>query len=334
MKRGLIFSLISLFLLTSCFKEDEMVTPHDPGDVLTAVAEMGQLYDRTVFYDLGTASAVLETGKMEWDLAFESTSGGWRILLNTTRFMKVAPSGVYDLNEVSDTVGLRWRFDKSDGNPDSTGFGTWFDVNGEDTLTNAEVYVVDLGFTSTGVALGLRKLQIIDFQDDKYVIRYAKMNGTDLREAVVMKDPGMPLVFYSLINHKMTEGVWPQSGSWDLWFTQYTTLLFTNEGDPYPYIVTGVLSNIRDGVEVAVDTLRDFQDIDFDFAQELEYSNAADRIGYDWKWYDFNATSYTVLPGINYLVRTTEGLYFKLRFIGFYNDQGEKGFPTFEFQQL
>ncbi|HRY99035.1 MAG TPA: HmuY family protein [Bacteroidales bacterium] len=330
---------ISLFipllaLLSSCFKEDDRVLPHDPGNVQTDVAAMGQLYDKMVFYDLGTASPVLEKGKMDWDLAFGSGPGEWRIWLNTSRFMKVAATGTTDMSMVKDTVGLTWRFDKSDGDPDSTGFGTWFDLVGTDTMSKQEVYVIDLGFTSTGTPLGLRKLKVTGYDGTAYTITYARLDGTDERQAKVNKVQDLPMAFFSLINHQAVSGAWPVPGTWDLWFTQYTTLLYTNEGDPYPYIVTGVLTNYRDGVKVAVDTTQEFAAIDFDFAQGLEYSTAADRIGYDWKWYDFNATSYTVLPGINYLVRTTEGYFFKLRFIGFYNQQGEKGYPTFEFQQL
>lgn len=332
--KNLLIIIIPAFFLVSCFEEDERVEPHESGDVQTAMVGMTQNYSEGIFFDLGTGTSVLETGKFAWDLAFESQANGWRIFLNTTRFMMAAPAGTTSFEAVTDTLGLRWGFDKSDGNPDSTAVGEWFELKSGDSVSREEVYVVDLGYTNNGSHLGFRKFKILEHNEEAYRIAYSMLDGSEYAEAEIYKDPGMPLVFYSLREHQMAGGVWPAPGTWDLWFTQYTTLLYTNEGDPYPYIVTGVLSNYRDGVEVAVDTSAEFAGIDFDYAQGLEYTLAADRIGYDWKWYDFDAASYTVLPGISYVVRTTEGYFYKLRFIGFYNQEGEKGYPTFEFQQL
>lgn len=321
-------------MLTSCFEEDERVVPHDSGDVETATVGMTQNYSQMIFYDLGTSSPVLEVEKFGWDIAFESSTDGWRAYLNTTRFMMAAASTLSSFDQVLDTTGLKWKFDKSDGNPDSTAIGQWFDILAGDSISKQTIYIIDLGYTNSGVALGLRKFRITSFDKDSYTIQYSKMDGSELTEMSINKLPGMPLVFYSMRNHQTAQGVWPSPDSWDLWFTQYTTLLYTNEGEPYPYIVTGVLINHRDGVQVAVDTTMDFQTISFDIAETLDYSAIADRIGYEWKWYDFDAGSYSVLPERNYLIRTTEGYLYKLRFIGFYNQEGEKGYPTFEFQRL
>ena len=54
----------------------------------------------------------------------------------------------------------------------------------------------------------------------------------------------------------------------------------------------------------------------------------------DWKEYDFDNEHYTVLPDKIYVLKTSIGYYYKLRFIDFYNSTGEKGYPTFEFLRL
>ena len=87
-------------------------------------------------------------------------------------------------------------------------------------------------------------------------------------------------------------------------------------------------------MEVAKDTLNDFSTITFDMARQMIYSSNLDAIGYDWKYYNFEAGSYTVTPGITYVIRNRTGFYYKLRFIGFYNDVGQKGYPSIEYQQL
>jgi len=46
--------MVFQLMFTSCFKEDEKVTPHDPGDVETVVIEMTGNYRYQVYYDLST----------------------------------------------------------------------------------------------------------------------------------------------------------------------------------------------------------------------------------------------------------------------------------------
>ena len=48
-------------------------------------------------------------------------------------------------------------------------------------------------------------------------------------------------------------------------------------------------------------------------------------IGYDWKIYDFDTGFYTIDPSATYILSDTEGYFYKLRFIDFYNENGEKG---------
>jgi hypothetical protein len=54
---------------------------------------MTKNYANHVFFDLGPEKDVLTAGKLNWDLGFEPGPAGWRIYLNTTRFMQAALSG-------------------------------------------------------------------------------------------------------------------------------------------------------------------------------------------------------------------------------------------------
>jgi len=128
----------------------------------------------------------------------------------------------------------------------------------------------------------------------------------------------------------------PDRSNWDLLFTQYTTLLFTDEGDPYPYLVTGVLLNPA-LVLIAMDSITAYDDISFEKAQSMDFSKQADGIGYLWKEYDFDDGSYTVNSKIIYVIRDTRGFLYKLRFKDFYkllNNRLQKGYPSFEYQKL
>ena len=129
----------------------------------------------------------------------------------------------------------------------------------------------------------------------------------------------------------------PGRKEWTLQFTQYTSIVYTNTGEPYSYLVTGALSN-RHYVGVAEDTLMNFDEITLEIARELSFDNSLDAIGYDWKVAVGDPTSggitYVTKTDINYIIRDYNGFHYKLRFVSFYNNSGDKGYPTFEYQRL
>jgi hypothetical protein len=191
---------------------------------------------------------------------------------------------------------------------------------------------LNAGLDPSGNPLGYYQVIFDRLKNGVYYFRYADMAGQSQVSDSVRKDTTVNYLYYSFMFQK-PQPLEPSKASWDLLFTQYTTMLFTDEGEPYPYIVTGVLSN-RDGVEVALDTTADFSSVTSSGASEFTYSSALDAIGYDWKTYDFDAGSYTVDFNRTYLIRTREGFLYKLRFSGFYNSSGDKGYPVIEFREL
>jgi len=336
---NLITFFISIFFLTSCFKEDEKITPHDPGDVKTKAIELTKDYRYQVFFDLGSGEVVSTNLKNQWDLGFECSPDGWHIILNTSNFMVAAATGVMDFNLPVDTVGVQWKYDVSSGNRDSTAIGKWIDFSPPDSSKSYsnEVYVIDRGYDELGNLRGLRKIVFLGLKNDTYSFRYANLDGTAENTFSITKDPSINYIFFSFDEGGKQLSLEPPKYGWDLLFTQYTTLLFTDEGDPYPYLVTGVLSNPTN-IQVAQDTLYDFSSLSLDIVGNLNYSSVQDEIGYDWKDVVGDVSSgnvsYVIVEGLNYVIRDKEGFYYKLRFISFYNNGGEKGYPTFEYQRL
>mgnify|MGYP002629860506 CR=1 FL=1 len=327
-------SLLLTVLLAGCFKEDERVTPYPRGDAKSDTIAMTQTYKYQVYFDLDSIGEVSTNPKMESDLAFECSQAGWHILLNSASFMYAADLGVIPFGIPQDTVGVKWWFDSSDGNPDSTAIGVWFNITSDDdTISNQHVYVIKRGIDDVGKPLGFMQVIFDSLKNGSYYFRFAPMLGGAVVSAVVPKDRTVNYLNFSLNNEGSIQHLQPQKDTWDLLFTQYTTLLFTDLGEAYPYLVTGVLIN-RNGVEVATDTLNNFADITFDMAQQMIYSSNLDAIGYDWKYYNFEAGSYTVTLGLSYIVKNRNGYLYKLRFVGFYNDLGQKGYPAIEYQQL
>ena len=69
-------------------------------------------------------------------------------------------------------------------------------------------------------------------------------------------------------------------------------------------------------------------------ANEYNYSTQRDIIGFNWKTFDFDTQVYTINSSMNYIIQSENGIFYKLRFIDFYNNSGEKGYPKFEIQEL
>jgi hypothetical protein len=197
---------------------------------------------------------------------------------------------------------------------------------------NFHVYAINTGIDELGNPLGIYQVIFDSLKGNRYYFRYAPLGGGLVRSGVVYKNNAVSHVWFSLADGQ-ERPIEPDKDGYDLLFTQYTTLLYTDEGDPYPYLVTGVLSN-RYGVRVAKDTLGRFTTMTRDIALGLTYNTALDAIGYDWKYYNFDSGAYTIEPAISYVVLTKSGFYFKLRFIGFYNRNGSKGYPVIEYQRL
>jgi hypothetical protein len=337
MKANIIFIPFILLLLTSCFKEDEKIPPFDRGDRTTVMIELTQNYKYQVYFSLDQNTVVSSNDKNSFDLAFESTSTGSHILLNTANFGLAAVTGETQIENVTSHDGLDLKFDPSSGNLDSTAVGNWITINEIDTIYSGLVYVIDRGYDELGNLLGFRKIVFDSLAGNTYYFRYANLNNTNMIAASVTKVEGVNYIYYSFVNEPGQLQPEPAFDSYDLLFTQYTTLLYTNEGDPYPYLVTGVLLN-RFETMVAFDSIHHFDSISMDLAQNMNFTQQNDRIGYNWKDVvgdvESGQVSYIVNPDWNYIIRAQNGFYYKMRFIGFYNDLGEKGYPTFEYQRL
>ena len=335
MKHLLQLLLPAMLLLTACFKDDEKVEPHPRGDVTEATIGMTQSYQFQVYYDLSAATETGKVVKTTHDLLFDNKPEGWRVWLNSSLFMRLAHTGTADFASVTDTTGADWTFDKSDGHPDSNAVGVWLD-----TLTRQsyrEVLLLDRGLDLAGRQRGIYKLVIDSVDDDSYVVKFGKLTDVSPKTITIGKTNMARVTALLLDADGSVLLPEPPADEWDLVFTQYTTLLFTDLGEAYPYLVTGVLLN-PERITIATDTTTAFAAIDRGFASAQAYTATLDAIGYDWKEVQGDVTTgnvtYTVRPGITYLIKEREGYFYKLRFTGFYSNSGEKGFPRFEFQRL
>lgn len=307
--------------LASCMKDEIPVPSHAPGDILTASTELGTDYRYQAYYNFETNSFVKQHLKTDWDLGFESSASGTRIVLNASKGMAVSKTSQTNFNLIVDTVGSVWMHDSTSGDLNYAAFGDGQSYNG--------IYIVDRGYSYTGDHQGFQKIEILSVDNNEFQVHFAELDGSSEHTVTLTKDDAYNFTFLSFDTDGPVD-IQPPKQDWDIVLGQYTHLFH----NPYtPYVVTGVLSN-RNGVEVAEVFDKAFADISIADIDNYSFTNAIDEIGYDWKTYNFDAGGFITHPEKNFIVKTVEGAYYKIHFVDFYNGLGEKGTPIFEVQAL
>ena len=308
-------------VLISCEKEEIPVSPHNPSDIQINQIELSNDYRYQVFYDLGSNSIISDNLKTDWDLGFESSSQGYHVILNSSTYSALSYIENISFNDNIDPTDLIWSWDNPNGDLDSSAFGDSRNLSG--------FYVFDRGFDLNGSPRGFKKILIDSITNEFYQISFSNLDNSDYNSFKLYKDPSVNFTCFSFESNQIVD-IEPSYNDWDLLFSQYTHLY--NDTTTPAYLVTGVCSNLD--VLVAKDTSYEFNEINYSMINEFSFNDDRDAIGFDWKEYNFNAGSYTINSNTNYIIMDKQQKYFKLRFIDFYNSDGDKGYPTFEIQEL
>jgi len=339
MKKIIIFLFTINFILTSCIPEEQPIKPHSSGNVTVGYVEMGSYYLNQIYYNLETNTVVSTNAFTDWDLAFSCISDTFVIKLNGASMMRVYNTHKINFDEVSSTdtslIPIEaWQYDNPKGKLDSTAIGNWWeDIKPGELISKQEVYIIDRGTNERGRNLGYRKFQILGLENQIYYVRVSNLDGSNKQEIEIPINPSKNFVQLSLKDSVKVIELEPDFDQWDILFSKYTELLYTNEGVPTWYGVTGVLLN-RKFVSAILDTSKPFDEITYQDVANLQLSNNINAIGHEWKWYDLSKGVYSVLPERVYIIKSINGYLYKLHFTAFYNEQGVKGYPKFEFQKL
>ena len=316
--------LLFLFLLTGCFPEDKPVVPLDI-DIIEIPYSM---YDTQVWFNLHEMSVISHNSVLDWDLGFESNGPGHHIILNTSRFMHAGNTESSDFYGITVNICDTMVYDDSNGDLNKTAIGKWADFSDPvNPVYPKKVYIIDLGTDNNGVQSGYKKITFDSFESNIYSIHFSNLDGSDEHYFEAGTDPDRSFTLFSFSNGGTIVPLQPVTSDWDLCFTQYSTILFDDNNIATPYLVRGVYSNMA-GTTAARDTINSFYDITAGDIGDYTFSSAQDAIGYDWK--DYKDDSYKINPGIFYIIKDHLGEYYKLKFTGFYNSSGERGFPSFQ----
>lgn len=315
------FFLGSLFVFSACEKEETPYTLPPSGAAKVMNVSMGFDYDKTIFLNIESGKT-WQANSFDWELKFEASEAGFRVLMNGGKSVFIDKTNTTDFNETQSAGSRTWLFDPPSGNLDSTAIGDWRGKN--------EVFLIDLGSKSKGNRY--RKFRLNGVDGSKYEMEYSDLDGSNYKTVSVDKESDRNFVYYSFSEERQLVNFEPPTDDWDVKFTRYRYVYY-DMTPIVPYEVNGALINTNKW-QVAFDKTITFEDLDVDFAKGLDFSPRKDAIGFDWKYFDFDAAVFVTNQNFNYVLLNKQGYYYKLRFIDFYDENGIKGNPVFELQRL
>lgn len=336
--------LFALVVMTGCMPEDEAVVLPPAGDTVTMSVNMGSDYTHRIYLDLSSGQTQRELNNL-YHLEFDSE--GSMLYLSSGAMVRAWDSGETDPSEISQTTVVQepeYNFapDSPSLKPDSLVFKDWnVPVEGK---SGKRVYVVQLGIRpNTGFPNNLfRKVVINSVDEEKWEIAIGRLNDDELTPFTIYKDKTRSKTYFSFDDDgKVVENVEPPKKDWDMVIMRYQFIYWSEPLDsPFRYYsVSGVLNNKNQGIK----TLQlqknhhpayvPWDEMTLEKAKALTLTDKADEIGFEWKAYDFTF-GYKAVEDNYYIVTDADGGYYKLRFLDFYSETGEKGTPLFQFKAL
>jgi hypothetical protein len=314
----------------ACFEEDKRVPPY-PGEVYV-ISDAVQHHSS--FFDLEKGAVVDVLPSDTWQLAFECSESGWHILTNSGDQYFLFNTGTPDMPDpVIMPAGIEGLFDKPACFPDSTAAGNWVTplLSGNQYTLN---HYLLARFTDGQFGIPIR-LNFVHVDAQGYRFYYEDMHTMQSDTVEIAKVDSLNFVYYAFPGKP---GLFSEPGKdkYDLVFTSYydePTLMNIT----MPYKVGGVLLNAYN-TWAALDSAQAYHDIDASRLPEYTFSKQRDVPGYSWKTFSGDISqggrvNYLVQNGWTYIIKTSEGNFFKLRFLS-YMVNGYPGFPQFEYEKL
>jgi hypothetical protein len=321
-----LFALILFF--TSCRKGElpvpiPTINSKGSGPLTTKSVELSSTYENQIYFDFSSNSNKGKGHRDDWDLRFSCDPSNSYIQMNGAKMMMSSRLTGQTFESVNSTVSFNTNVaaEHPSGRMDSL------------AIKNGDLFLINRGSNAAAVQLGVIKMEIIEHNATHFKGRFANLDGSNEQTVTIPKNNDYNFVYlkWNTSAPISTPTIEPLKDTWDIVFAQYTESFYT----PYflPYSVVGCLTNAYNTLSLEV-TNKAFEDIDLDYASNLVLSNDRNIIGYSWKTFLFDSDKYAIHSDKVYIIKDSEGDFYKLRFIDFYNMIGEKGTPMFEFQRL
>ncbi len=344
MKQNLYIWTLVLVSLSSCFKKEKPIAlPIGNSEIVSL--SLGKGYEKEMFFDLST-NTFQEKRWADWDIRFDASKNGYGVFINTGKDIIVRKIDRYALKdpETFDTLDYFKRYpelvDNQNGKVEYAGLGDWKNYKSVQTTAPDGIYIIERKY-KPGYSR-FKRFEIKAVDDSAYYIRITDLYDANNQKIVngpiltIPKDKNQNFTYYSF-DAGIIPNAEPNKNTWDFVFTRYKHIFYNilPNNQPFPYTVSGVLSN-NNNVEVAKDSgMTNFEDIDAGTIDKYRFTTNRDGIGYDWKIHAQGGVGgYSIAPKLTYIIKDTDGQYYKLRFLDYNNSVGEPGYPKFEFIRI
>lgn len=332
MKISILYLMVLTVVLTSCFQEIDTV-PQEKS-IKTVITSNYSISGNITFFKIyeNTTAEVINHPIGGWDLAFQSALEGDIVLVNYSVSARAIKTGTSIFSEVDkQTVNELFNSDKWEFNDPA--YSNIVDSTALEDWQSGEVYLVYRGSTSLSQE-AYYKIQFISKTPDAYTFKYAHVEDLDEKEMTINRTQGLANLYFSFETESVVEHE-PLMTEWDFYFAPYFGWFETLTAGVFaPYNVTGAMINNEGGVRVyrLFDENIAYEDIDLAMVANLEYSDWKGGIGSTWKNLPSTdgTVGYTMDPNKKYVIKLNDENYYKMRFLDFYNSEGDQGYPSFE----
>lgn len=279
---------------------------------------MGPGYANEIYYQFTTFNAYA-TSRTAFDISFKTAAGSAAILTNdgnnivlwTYPYADTSGWAAVDTNDLYEYPPLYndpdvWEngaFNRQSAGYPDYGWGVYNEST--QVITGDSIFIMSL---ADG---GWKKVWIVEKNtvENTWLIRYANLDGSDFQEITLDCDDYITKDMVGLnMQTNFVVDYQPVKESWDILFTKYMAWHPTGA----PVIVTGVLSN------PAIQAKK-FYPVDPDFNDwwEAPWDDGRSTIGWDWKYFDLNTFTYSILDSMVFYVWEQSGSVYRLKFTGF-----------------
>tara|TARA_B100000787_G_C16195877_1_gene300794 strand:- start:913 stop:2310 length:1398 start_codon:yes stop_codon:yes gene_type:complete len=300
-----------------------------------------------VFIDLSTGNAT-KVQRDSWDLGFYNGEQ-FRVTINGSIYMATRALSETNIDAVSqsDVSNLQPQVAVGTFNPSNADYidapngnilETAIDEISENDAENP-VYLLNLGYEigtntptlgSVGIAgdqRGWKKIRILR-NDDGYILQYANLEDTSHQSITIEKNSDYNFVHFSF-NTNTLVSVEPQKDKWDISFTVFTNVISGAGSYGFSDFVTH--NNKGNALAYRVNT-SNFEYDEFELTNIVtsNFSENQTTIGSSWRDV-FNGTPFN---DRFYVIKDPNGTIYKLKFLALTNNNGERGYPEFEYELL
>lgn len=300
-----------------------------------------------VFIDLSTGNTT-KVKRDSWNLGFYNGEQ-FRVTINGSIYMAVKALSETNIDAVSlaDVRSLQSKVAVGTFNPSNVNYidapnGNILETAIDeisDNNTENPVYLVNLGYeigTNTptlgsvniaGELKGWRKIRILK-DGNSYILQYASLEDTSHQTITIDKNADFNFNHFSLHTNTLVD-VEPDKDKWDIMFTVFTNIISGAGSYGFSDFVTH--NNKGNALAYRVDT-SSFEYDKFELANVTtsNFSENQTTIGSTWRDV-FNGATFN---DRFYVIKDPNGIIYKLKFLALTNNNGERGYPEFEYKQL